>query len=436
MAERAPDADRIVVPHRTARPEPPIAAPGWRLRVTRLARRPGLWLLLLVALAIGAAAALQMRGPVVPTAPAARRDLEQHLIASGRVRIVNHVALSAQTAGRVTAVTVREGDRVEAGQLLVQLDDREARAAVAQARAAVGAARARVDGLSQVDTVVSSEARREAETNLARAESALARLEQLAQAGAVASADVDDARRDVEVRRAQLAGATAQETAAQPDGAQTTAALNALREGEAALQGAETRLTLTRIAAPTTGIVLSRLVEPGDTAQPGTTLIELAGQADTQLVIQPDERNLAWVRLGQMALASADAFPEQRFTAEVCYIAPAVDVRRGSVEVRLCVPDPPDYLRPDMTVSVDLTVATRSQVITVPSVAVRDASTSAAWVWLVDEGRVRQRRVAVGIRGDGHSEITGGLQDGDEVVLDAGRALAEGERVRPAREPR
>jgi HlyD family secretion protein len=436
MAERAPDVDRTVVPHRAVRPAPPASASGWRTRAPRLARRPGLWLLLLVALALATAAVLQMRGPAVPTASAALRDLEQHLIASGRVRIVNHVALSAQTTGRVTAVTVREGDMVQAGQLLVQLDDREARAAVAQARAAGGAARARVDGLSQIDTVVSSEARREAATNLARAESALARLEQLAQAGAVASADVDDARRDVEVRRAQLAAAIAQETGAQPDGTQTTAALSALREGEAALQGAETRLTLTRIVAPAPGVVLSRLVEPGDTAQPGTTLIELAGQADTQLVIQPDERNLAWVKLGQMALASADAFPEQRFTAEVCYIAPAVDVRRGSVEVRLCVPDPPDYLRPDMTVSVDLTVAARPQVITVPSVAVRDGSTSAPWVWLVDEGRVRRRGVAVGIRGDGHLEIADGLEEGDEVVLDAGRALEEGQRVRPDREPR
>src|SRR5690606_18741583 len=171
-----------------------------------------------------------------------------------------------------------------------------------------------------------------------------------------------------------------------------------------------------RIVAPQDGIVLRRLAEPGDTAQPGTVLVELAADGQSEIVIEPDERNLAWIRLGQAAAVSADAFPDQIFAASVCYIAPAVDPGRGSVEVRLCVPDPPPYLRADMTVSVDLTVAAKADVLTVSSEAIRDASTAIPWVHVIQQGRVQRQNVELGIRGDGRTEILSGLQEGAEVV--------------------
>lgn len=111
--------------------------------------------------------------------------------------------------------------------------------------------------------------------------------------------------------------------------------------------------------------------------QPGNTLLEIAADGETQLVIEPDERNLAWIHLGQKARASADAYPTAVFDAEVDYIAPAIDRQRGSIEVRLRVAAPPAFLKPDMTVSVDLTVASKSGVIAVPSDAVHGAATPA-----------------------------------------------------------
>jgi HlyD family secretion protein len=412
----------------------PGAPPLDRLR--RLARRPGVWILAVIGLALLVTAVLRARGPVVTTAQAARKDLEQHLVANGRVRVVTRMELSAQASGRVVTVPAVEGRRVRAGDLLVQLDDREARAEVAQARAAVGQAAARLEQTRQVNVVVATEASRQAATNLARAEDELARLETLFRAGAVARADVDEARRDVEIMRARQAAAAAEQTAAMPLGADTRVALNAQRESEARLAAAQTRLTQTRIVAPQDGVVLVRAVEPGDTAQPGVTLIELAGDGETQLVIEPDERNLAWIRPDQAARASADAFPQPLFDARVCYIAPAVDPRRGSVEVRLCVPQPPGFLKPDMTVSVDLTVASKRQVVTVPSGAVRDASTAAPWVYAVQAGRLVRQDVGVGIRGEGETEIQSGLAEGDEVVLTGERRLDAGQRVRTRPETR
>jgi HlyD family secretion protein len=405
-------------------------------RLRRLARRPGVWILVLIGLALLVTAVLRARGPAVATAQAARKDLEQHLVANGRVRVVTRMELSAQASGRVVAVPAVEGRRVQAGDLLVQLDDREARAAVAQARAAVGQAAARLEQARQVNVVVAAEASRQAATNLARAEDEFARLETLFRAGAVARADVDEARRQVEIMRARQAAAAAEEQAAMPLGADTKVALSALRESEAQLAAAQTRLTQTRILAPQDGVVLARAVEPGDTAQPGVTLIHLAGDGETQLVIEPDERNLAWIRPDQAARASADAFPQHLFDARVCYIAPAIDPRRGSVEVRLCVPQPPAFLKPDMTVSVDLTVASKRQVITVPSDAVRDASTAAPWVYVVNAGRLVRQDVDVGIRGEGETEIQSGLTEGDAVVLTGERRLDAGQRVRTRQEAR
>src|SRR5690606_3743279 len=104
-------------------------------------------------------------------------------------------------------------------------------------------------------------------------------------------------------------------------------------------------------------------------------------------------RNLAWIRVGQKAIASADAYPREHFEAEVSYIAPSIDPQRGSVQVRLKVPNPPGFLKPDMTVSVDLTVASKSNVLTVPSEAVRGVATADPWVLAVEQGFIVRRSV-------------------------------------------
>lgn len=393
-------------------------------------RHPGVSILLGLLGTAGVILAVRARGPVVAATVASRTHIEQHVIASGRVRVVTRVQLSAQISGRVVAVRAVEGQRVRAGDLLVQLDDAEARAAVSQAKAAVSQASGRVEQLRKVGAVVTTEASRQTETNLAHAESELARVQKLAAAGVLGRVDLDEARRNVEIARAQKSAADAQQMAATPQGVDSSIATSALLESQAQLAGAVVRLEQTRLLAPQDGIVLSRAVEPGDTVQPGNTLLEIAADGETQLVIEPDERNLAWIRLGQKARASADAYPQEIFDAEVSYIAPAIDPRRGSIEVRLRVPDPPGSLRPDMTVSVDLTVASKSLALTVPSDAVRAATTPAPWVYVVEGGRIARRNVVLGIRGEGHTEIESGLDEGAAVVISADVTLVDGQRVR------
>ena len=406
---------------------------GGRDALRSVLRRPSLWALLVVLAGAALYLALRAAGPTVRTGLATRSRLEQHVVASGRVWVPTRVEVSAQTPGLVVAVGVAEGERVKPGDLLVQLDDAEARAAVAQARAAVSQASARVDQLQRVGAIVATEALRQARTNLERAEDDYERAQKLAATGSIPRTDLDTARRAVDLARAQSSAAEAQQLSSTPMGADTRIALTALLQAQAQLAGANVRLAQTRIVALQDGVVLTRSVEPGDVVQPSRTLLVVAAGGSTQLVFQADERNLAAMKLGQRARASADAFPDQVFDAVVSYVAPSIDPQRGSVEVRLVADRAPSVLMPDMTVSIDITVATKPDALAVPSEAVHAAASPAPWVLAVEEGRIVRRDVRLGIRGDGATEIAAGLADGAEVVLPDGPPPAPGERVRPSR---
>lgn len=395
-----------------------------------LVRRPGVWIVVALLAAAAVVFALQSRGPLVTTTTVLRRDLEQHLVASGRVRVPTRVQVASPIPGLVVAVGAVEGQRVAAQDLLVQLEDSSERAAVQQAEAAVKQAKARVLQLEKVGTIVSSEALRQAESNLARAEATLERTTKLTAAGALPTNELDNARNAVEVARAQRNAAQAQQVASAPAGADSRLALAGLLQAEAQLTGAKARLEQIRILAVAPGTVLSRSVEAGDVVDPSRQLMELAVDGDVQLVCFPDERNLAWLRIGQAARASADAYPQQVFDARVSYIAPSVDPERGSIEVRLEVPSPPVELKPDMTVSIDLTVASRKSVLTLQSEAVRDAATATPHVFVVEGGRVARRDVGLGIRGEGAVEIVSGLSEESMVILPTGPVLRPGKRVR------
>lgn len=398
-----------------------------------LLRRPGISLSVALALVAVVVLLLRARGPLVSTVLAERRDLEQHIVASGHVRVPSRVQISAQLSGLVVAVGAVAGQRVTKGDLLVQLEDTSERASVAQAEAAVKQAKARVEQLRKVGAIVATESLRQAESSLAKAQVGLERATKLAEAGVIPAVELENAQRAVEIAQAQKNAAQAQQVAAAPMGADSRVALSALLQAQAELAGATARLEQTRYVALQNGTVLSRSVEPGDVVQASRPLLEIAADGEVELVFNPEERNLAWIRLGQLAKVAADAFPQDVFEATINYIAPSIDPQRGSVEVRLAVPQPPAFLKPDMTVSIDLTIAAKTKALTVPSNVVHGAATATPWVQLVVEGRVVRRDVKLGIRGEGALEIEDGIAEGDEVIVTAGRQLVPGARVRTER---
>jgi HlyD family secretion protein len=155
-------------------------------------------------------------------------------------------------------------------------------------------------------------------------------------------------------------------------------------------------------------------------------------------VAEIDERNLRVLALGQKALASADAYPQARFAAELAYINPAINAQTGAVEVKLDVPSPPPMLSQDMTVSVDIEVARRPGALVLPADALRDAGSPdamTATVLAFDNGRAASRSVRLGLRSGGWVEVLDGLRAGERVIAAAAAASAavvSGTRVRAA----
>jgi len=371
-------------------------------------------------------------GPRVPVWEAEKRELVQRVVASGRVLAPARIQLGSVVVGRVTRVAVEKGDRVKAGQVLVLLDDAEARAALAQARSAVAQAAARLEQVEVVSAQVTSQAVRQAELRLEQAEVKLTRNRTLAEAGSVSRSDLDDALQARDLAASQLATARIQASAA-AGGADRRAVLAALEQARGAEQAAAARLDQLQIRSPSDGVVTERDAEPGDVVQPGRTLLVVARDGPTQLSVLPDEKNLAFLAIGQAATASVDAFPDTIFPARVAYIAPAVDLSRGTVEVKLDVADPPPFLRPDMTVSVNVEVGRDPAALVVPAAAVRDAGTD-PWALVVRDGRTVRQPVKLGMRGEGTVQVLSGLVPG-EVVVAPSSTVGPGARVRtePAR---
>ena len=371
----------------------------------------------------------RQRGTPVQLVPVARTGIVQSVVATGRLNAPARMDIGAEVTATVLEVRVREGDRVKAGDLLLRLSDAEARAALQQARAALLEARGRATQQASVAAPVATQAVVQAEATFTAAERDYQRARELVAQGFFPQQKLDDARRAQDTARSALLSARVQAQANQPSGIERTLAVTRVDQAEAAVAMAQARLARLGIASPVDALVLTRSVEPGSMAQPGRVLLTLAALGGTRIDANVDEKNLRLLTLGMPARAVADAYPGQSFDAQLNYIAPAVDPQRGTVEVRLAVPNPPAFLRPDMTVSVEMVGGSKKDALVLPSGAVRDADREAPWVLLFSGGQAVRAPVKLGLRGVGSVEILEGLKEGDETIAQTEKA-AVGDRVR------
>ena len=368
------------------------------------------------------------RWPVTVLAP---QELVQSVVATATVQTRHRASIGVQMAGTVVAVSVTEGDRIRAGQSLLRLDDREVRAAVAAAELAVTQAELKWQAWREVQAPMAQASERQAQANLTQARAQLERQQGLFHQGFIGQSALDESLRAYRVAEAQARSASAQDRANAPEGIEQALARSAWLQAQSNAAAARARRSYTEVLAPFAGQVVSRNVEPGDTVQPGKTLLVLAPDGVTELVAQIDERNLSLLKVGQTALASADAYPGRQFAAVVSRIAPGVDAQRGAVQVKLTVDSPPAYLRQDMTISVDIEVLRKPGVLALPLVAVHDTESAHPWVWTVDaDDRVQRTVVALGVRSGTRVEIRSGLTAGARVVTSAAPGLGAGQRIR------
>jgi HlyD family secretion protein len=335
--------------------------------------------------------------------------------------------LAATLTARVEKVLVREGDSVKAGQRLIALDDDDLRAQQAQAQAAIVTADARLKSQFELAGPVASQALAQSRANMEYANADFERTKALHAKGFIGDAKLQDVERAAASARAAFQQATAQATANTRGGAEAQATAARLKEAQAALQIVNAKLEQTSIVAPADARIIARSVEVGDVAQPGKKLLTLAMTGETRLIAQIDEKNLGLVREGMRATGSADAFPDNKFDAELIYLAPSVDVTRGTVESRLRVAKPPAFLRDDMTVSVEVMVAQKQNALTIPGVALREAG-DRKYVVVVRSGAAQEVDVKLGIRSLQRVEIVSGLSAGEQVVID--ERIRAGQRIR------
>lgn len=355
------------------------------------------------------------QGPQVTGYTLEPMPLVQSVVATGQVITVSRAQVGSEVTGVVLERRVKEGDRVKPGDLLVVLKSDELAAQVRQAEVALNelatnrrpqasaelaSAKAQLEQASREAT-----RRRNAEAGILSAEE----IEQAVEAERVARNNYETVR----LKAAALAPGQVEEAS--------------LREQ---LSVAQAQLAKTKIRATVAGTVLTRDVEPGDLVQPGRTLFTIAMDGNTEIRVPLDERNLSRLALSQKATAIADAYPDKPFPVRINFIAPSIDPQRGTVEVRLSVDPVPDFLRQDMTVSVNVETGRRDRTLAIPNDALGKVQGDQATVLLIRDSKIQRQKVQLGLRGLAMSEVISGLKAGDQVMSDATSTLKDGTRVR------
>lgn len=392
-------------------------------------RRRIVWIAVFCLIVLAAIAGWRLQaGPQVATVEVAEGPFVYTVIATGRVAPTVRVSVGVLVNGRVAATPVAEGSAVAAGQLLVQLEDRDQRAALAQAEAALAQAEAKYAVLARESLPQSREGERQAQTTLGEARRNFARQQQLYDQGFISAAQLDAERAKLDIAESQFAASQSRRNS-QQSGASLQLARADIAAARAQLAVAQAKLAETRLVAPSAGVLLTRSVETGDIVQPGKEALLLAIDGPTQIRLDVDERYLAGLRLGQPVSVVADAWPRNPFEAKVVYLSRQINNQKGTVEVRLDVARPPAFLRTDMTVSAEIEVARRARALTVPQTVVHDADGPAPWVLRVEDGVARRRAVGLGVVAGGKVEVVAGLKAADRLVP-AGAAVVDGMRVR------
>ncbi|WP_441372899.1 efflux RND transporter periplasmic adaptor subunit [Acinetobacter lwoffii] len=379
------------------------------------AARYKILLIIVLLLAVGFALFRWWQGPVVPSYTLSTMPLVQNVVATGRVATVSRAQVGSEISGVVLQRLVQEGDQVKPGDLLVVLKSDELLAQVRQAELALtelassrrpqaaaelASAKAQLEQASREAT-----RRRNAEVGILSREE----VEQAVEAERVARNNYETAR----VKAVALAAGQVEEAS--------------LREQ---LAVAQAQLAKTKIRAAVAGTVLTRAVEPGDLVQPGQTLFTIALTGNTEIRVPLDERNLPQLALQQNATVISDAYPDRSFPARINFIAPSIDPQRGTVEVRLTVNPVPDFLRQDMTVSVNVETAKRARALAIPNDALSSIKGNKAVVLIVRDGKIQRQQITLGLSGLAMSEVKSGLSEGDQVLADAESSLEDGTRVR------
>lgn len=299
------------------------------------------------------------------------RELRQLLPLSGSLRAVNQAAVKARVGGEVREVLVREGEAVKAGQILVRMDASDYQARVEQAKGALSAAR------GQLDIAVKARDNNKA----------------LLEKGFISKNAFDTATSQYGIARANVESA------------------------KGALDVAQKALADTTIRSPISGLVSSRMVQPGEKVSPDNRLLDVVDLSRMELEAAVPAADIMNVSLNQEVQVRIEGLGAP-LTGKVVRINPATQTGSRSILAYIQIDNPQGTLRVGMFGEAQLTLAKRTAVLSVPQSAIRNNGSN--FVYVIENGAVTQKPVELGLRGDdgegGAVEVVSGLKNGDLVV--------------------
>src|SRR6202140_1524979 len=290
------------------------------------------------------------------------------LSASGYIVAHHKISVNSKVTGRVAWIGVEKGDKVKEGQVLVRLEDQEFQAQYQQARGAVDSAKAR---LMQMERGSRPEEIQQADHNLSEARAAavndkinLERARDLFAQGVVSKQSLDDAaaKYDASQQRMNSLQQSFQLAKLGPRSEEVLRARGDLLQAEGQMAYAKSQLDATVIRAPVSGTILDRTAEKGElvTAQfasaaaggPQGSVVSLADLNDIQVELDIAQADFARLGAKQKGIVTTDAYPDRKYKGEIAQISPEANRQKATVQVKVQVLNPDEYLRPEMNATV------------------------------------------------------------------------------------
>src|SRR5580704_13763476 len=369
------------------------------------------------------------------------------LNATGYVVTAHKIELAAKVIGKVSWIGVDKADHVQQGQELVRLEDDEYQAQLAQAKGNLINLQAQLDQLlhgSRPEEIAKAKAdvenARVAENN---AKVTLDRTRPLVEQGVLTRQNLDDA-------QAKYDGALAQRLSLErsydliklgPRQEQIDAARGMVEQAKGQLAYSQVQLDNTVIRAPVTGTILERNVEKGEFVTTGFVgdkgakgyVVSMADLNDLKVELDINQNDFAKLGPKQKGIITTDAFPDRKYDGMIDEVSPEANRQKATVQVKVKVLHPDQYLRPEMNASVafvsDAKPVRRGE-IAKPSVVVPASAVRSGSVFVIASGRAVKRPVKTGATTPQGVHIEDGLNGGEDLIVNPPADLKDGDRVK------
>ncbi|WP_338824213.1 Macrolide export protein MacA [Moorella humiferrea] len=381
-------------------------------------------LMLAALLALGAAACGTESGQrlTVKTAAAATGKLAATIEISGALAPAQTANVVSKLAGQVLAVKAGVGDRVKAGQVLVEIDTKELQAQLEQAEAAVRsvedqAEQARI-GMEAAQVAVAN-----AGVALDAARKYYDRIKSLADAGAASQSQLDDARTRLDQAQNGYEAARKQYEVARKQ--YETASGSGLAQARAAVNAVKVNMSNACIVSPITGVVTNRNINPGEMAAPTSSLplLIIADISTLKLQGTVDQEAVPLLAVGQKVTVAVDALAGREFTGTVTQVGPVAAATGQRFPVEITIPNPGE-LKAGMTARAIFKLTAPEGVIVLRAAVRTDNGED--YVFVVKNGVVERRQVTLGLKNEEQVLVLKGLQAGEEVAVTNVGVLQDG----------